>query len=331
MADAIILQGHLTQAQFDANPTFVLGDGQIAWLKDDSGKFKKGDGVTALIALPFIQYSKDLSTVLGVGNTTSGENIIITNADSIKSSKVTNPSDFNFGSNGDEFQLTNDDSGFAKAWLYGSDNESALGFADNDVRVKVSEIILTHDIKNTFNAPNNNFPQESANQIAVFDASSNLKSGTLAESDIALKTQLGTSYTHVSSAAANLADSTIYIFGQETLGSTTSGNLLAPQIRSKGISKTGVIKKVVVSLFVSNSTTTSAETSNIYLRNHTTNTNYLLGTILFRDALTSAFDQVLTGLNIPVTIGDSCTTMVQTPVFATNPTSTYIHVDYIIE
>lgn len=54
MADAIILQGHLTQAQFDANPTFILGDGQIVWLKDNSGKFKKGDGVTVLSALPFL-------------------------------------------------------------------------------------------------------------------------------------------------------------------------------------------------------------------------------------------------------------------------------------
>lgn len=51
---ADILQGHLTQLEFDAIPTIILGDGQIVWLKDNSGKFKKGDGITQLSALPFL-------------------------------------------------------------------------------------------------------------------------------------------------------------------------------------------------------------------------------------------------------------------------------------
>lgn len=81
-----ILQGHLTQIEFDSIPTFILGDGQIVWLKDNSGKFKKGDGITILSVLPFLGgSSQDLAQTLLNGNTTGANDIIITSPKEIKS------------------------------------------------------------------------------------------------------------------------------------------------------------------------------------------------------------------------------------------------------
>ena len=46
---------------------------------------------------------------------------------------------------------------------------------------------LNHNVKNSFDAPNNNFPQETINKIARFDAFGNLKSSTIDISDIDLE------------------------------------------------------------------------------------------------------------------------------------------------
>lgn len=159
MADAIILQGHLTQAEFDANPTFVLGNGQIAWLKDDSGKFKKGDGVTSLNAL----------TWLGGGSQNLEQVLII-------------------GGNTGEFPIQSDNN---FSYLYANNAFAGHEFDDDTVSGKMisdaTQNEIKHSILNKFDAPNNNFPQETEDKIAVFDASKNLKSGTLSESDIQQK------------------------------------------------------------------------------------------------------------------------------------------------
>lgn len=172
--------------------------GNVTPVSSDLYLIEKADGTysyvtgTQLLAFFGGGGSSDLATVLGVGNSTSGENIIITNADSIKSSKVTNPSNINFGSNGDEIQITNDDGSFTKAWLYGSDNEMSIGHVDNFIKSKVSDNTLYHDTLNKFDAPDNNFPNETASKIAVFDVSKNLKSGTVNESDLEVKSNKGT-------------------------------------------------------------------------------------------------------------------------------------------
>jgi hypothetical protein len=46
--------GNKSAAWFTANPNVLLGDGQLVYLNDNSGQFKKGDGVTVLSSLPFI-------------------------------------------------------------------------------------------------------------------------------------------------------------------------------------------------------------------------------------------------------------------------------------
>lgn len=46
--------GHFSSAWFVTNASHVLRDGQIVYLKDDSGQFKKGDGVRTIGALPWL-------------------------------------------------------------------------------------------------------------------------------------------------------------------------------------------------------------------------------------------------------------------------------------
>lgn len=46
--------GHFSSAWFVTNASHVLRDGQIVYLKDDSGLFKKGDGVRTIGALPWL-------------------------------------------------------------------------------------------------------------------------------------------------------------------------------------------------------------------------------------------------------------------------------------
>ena len=46
--------GNKSAAWFTANPNVLLGDGQLVYLNDNSGQYKKGDGTTILSSLPFI-------------------------------------------------------------------------------------------------------------------------------------------------------------------------------------------------------------------------------------------------------------------------------------
>jgi hypothetical protein len=73
MALVSVKQGHKDAAFFTANPDLILLDGQILWLKDNSGTFKKGDGVTALSALPFLGggSAQSLAQTTAIGATTT--------------------------------------------------------------------------------------------------------------------------------------------------------------------------------------------------------------------------------------------------------------------
>lgn len=72
-----IKQGHKLAAFFSANPTIVLLDGQILWLKDNSGTFKKGDGVTQLSVLPFLGGVGSSSTPFELQSTISGPTLTL--------------------------------------------------------------------------------------------------------------------------------------------------------------------------------------------------------------------------------------------------------------
>lgn len=132
-----IKQAHKLASWFAAYPNKLLLDGQIVWLKDNSGTFKKGDGVTALSALPFlggVTTTPNLAQVLAVGNAMA------------VGQSITSP-------NGAAFAQISD----------------ASNTISND------NINILQAPVNQFNATNNNFPQEIASQIAYLDATKNLK------------------------------------------------------------------------------------------------------------------------------------------------------------
>lgn len=60
---ADILTGRWTQAEFDANPDVILGNGQRIDLADDSGMFKLGDGARLLGVLPWLGGSSGTITL----------------------------------------------------------------------------------------------------------------------------------------------------------------------------------------------------------------------------------------------------------------------------
>ncbi len=77
--------GNKSAAWFAANPTVVLLDGQVVYLDDQSGQYKKGDGVTQLSALSFLGGgSQTLAQTLALGNTTGANNIVVDDGDTIR-------------------------------------------------------------------------------------------------------------------------------------------------------------------------------------------------------------------------------------------------------
>jgi hypothetical protein len=74
--DASIQLGHITTADFTANPTHVLLDGQVVYCSDgaNQGKYCIGDGVTALSALTFYGGISSSGITTGTTTITSGAN-----------------------------------------------------------------------------------------------------------------------------------------------------------------------------------------------------------------------------------------------------------------
>ena len=110
MALANIKQAHKLTAYFTANPTLILLDGQIVWLKDNSGTFKKGDGITQLSVLPFLggASSQTLAQTLLIDNKTGGLPITSDNLVSRNNIQGTyNSVEFDNGVNVGEVNLSN--------------------------------------------------------------------------------------------------------------------------------------------------------------------------------------------------------------------------------
>jgi len=57
--------GDKSAAWFVANPNLLLAKGQVVFLDDQSGNFKKGDGITALSALSFLGGTQGVQSVTG--------------------------------------------------------------------------------------------------------------------------------------------------------------------------------------------------------------------------------------------------------------------------
>jgi hypothetical protein len=117
-----------------------------------------------------------------------------------------------------------------------------------------------------------------------------------------------------SSSTTNPVDATIYYlsFNFETLAITDT-------VRQFSFDRTEVIKEV--SLIILQATNGSNETVNVYLRNLTTATDYLIGTFTSDFGANQSKTFLYTGLNINVNSTDNWSFKILTPTWTTNPTS----------
>lgn len=124
------------------------------------GRYKFTDGVTTLNDLPFLGGSspQSLADTLTIGRKTG------------------------------EFSIESDN-GFS--YLYAINVKAGHEFNDETIVGKmisdVNQNEIKHTVLNKFDAPDNNFPQENANEVTYFDASHNLKGAGFSPAQVALK------------------------------------------------------------------------------------------------------------------------------------------------
>jgi hypothetical protein len=117
-----------------------------------------------------------------------------------------------------------------------------------------------------------------------------------------------------SSSTTNPVDATIYYlsFNFESLAVTDT-------VRQFSFDRIEVIKEV--SLIILQATNGSNETVNVYLKNITTGTDYLIGTFTSDFGANQSKTFIYTGLNINVNSTDNWSFKILTPTWTTNPTS----------
>lgn len=140
-------------------------------------------------------------------------------------------------------------------------------------------------------------------------------------------------FTHSPSAVISPADGQYYYFGMQNLGTTNAAGNTQTNLREIGAPVTGTIIAAVISIRLDNGTTVSNETSTLYLRNTTQNTiETITSTFTYVATGSPSFKSVVvTGLNIAISAGDLCMSVIGNPNFATNPSTVYYRVDYIIQ
>jgi len=154
MADVNIQLGYKNTAWFTANAAIVLDAGQIVYL-EQTGTYKLGDGVTALSALSFLGGggggTQNLDQVLTEGNTTGGNNIVVTNGDVIKASD--DSSNIYIGNNG-QIDITTDNGNFGESYLTLTPTIAYLSSnAVNYINMTIGSTTLNHDTLLNINAP----------------------------------------------------------------------------------------------------------------------------------------------------------------------------------
>lgn len=191
-------------AWFTANASILLGKGQIVFL-EQTGTYKLGDGVTALSALSFLGGTSGVVSVTGsqVDNTDPLNPVINKEISGLTTNKLTKATSSNaIGDSSISDNGTNvDRDGTGRVYLKGGATsnkgelyigteestlynkfggffsvEGILGSFSKYFQVTNNENKIVHNIKNTFDAPVNNFPQLTSSQIVETDASKNLVS-----------------------------------------------------------------------------------------------------------------------------------------------------------
>lgn len=120
--------------------------------------------------------SSDLASVLDVGNTTGGTDILISAADFI--SNPSGNSQINLGGASDIFQWTDDAGAEGSAEIYGSATSMFMQNPFGTIEFEAVDMNILHGTKINLDAPIVNFPQNTLSTLAGFDASKNLVSLT---------------------------------------------------------------------------------------------------------------------------------------------------------
>lgn len=177
-------------------------------------------------------------------------------------------------------------------------------------------------------------PEDSSNKVTTLDNSaSHYPSTSLLTSELAKHT---IPYIHsVGGNSVNPTSGLIYVFGIPSVAPTTILTTTIRSIREVGVSKSGTITRASLSIRCSN--LPSSQTSTWYIMNSTTNTLYTVSASITHVGVTYVgggavynVTWVVTGLNIPVTAGDECQTVIQQPTWTTAPTSVYYNATYLI-
>ena len=140
-------------------------------------------------------------------------------------------------------------------------------------------------------------------------------------------------YVHANSTTISPPDGQYIYIGLPTVNATNSVNGTLTTLREVAIPVTGTIIGAIVSLRVSNGTSASNETSTLSLRNTTQSTLETISSVITYDGPTAdTFKSfVVSGLNISVTAGDMCMSVIGNPNFATNPLLVSYYITYLIE
>jgi hypothetical protein len=208
---------------------------------------------------------------------------------------------------------------------------------NNSLSIGQTKNALTHDTLNEFSAPNNNFPNETASKIAVFDASKNLKSAdtstypNLTELSYlkgvtsSIQTQLDKKLFTISfeTGSFNPADATTYYFSDVRVAPNTTQTNFSFNL---GYGYTIIGVKIGVGL---NTTTGTTELSTLKIRNITQSTSSTCGTFGSDGSTTLIKSTTITGLSINVASGDAIAAQWDTPTWTTNPVAPIIFVTLI--
>jgi hypothetical protein len=181
-----------------------------------------------------------------------------------------------------------------------------------------------------------------ANRIAI--------TGTAVDPIINIDSQYDTAVTNaIAAAVAGLANTCMmihspntwfspangqyYYFGMQNLAATNSVANTATNVREVGAPCTGAIIAAVISIRLDNGGTVSGQASTLFLRNTTAGTfTQVTNSFTYVAPGTPSFKSVVvTGLNIPVTQGDLCMSVIGNPTFTVNPSTVYFRIDYLIQ
>jgi len=246
MANAIVRLGNKSSAWFTANASRLLADGQLVYLNDNSGTFKKGDGITTLSALPFLGggSAQSLAQTLAVDKKTGEQDI--TSDDGTSTTSIKNGyTDIRSGTSNKGYVYV------SEALAQIANDNGIVGVFEGTplspryIQVKIAKTVIKHGTQIDLDAPsvtkngvevatvnqNNiatNYPTPlDADKIGIWDVANSLfKSVTWAN----IKATLNSTYLQLSGGALTgllkLAKSTNIASATTTDLSTATGNLV---------------------------------------------------------------------------------------------------------